>query len=77
MDKHDRFYRCGFNNAAFDNEFLRTFFDLNGDNSHFMVFHPESFDVMILAGYYLGPDTRRDAVIQATPCSQDAWYKRR
>jgi DNA polymerase-3 subunit epsilon len=55
MDKHDRFYRCGFNNAAFDNEFLRTFFDLNGDNSHFMVFHPESFDVMILAGYYLAP----------------------
>ena len=31
------------------------FFDLNGDNSHFMYFRPESFDVMILAAFYLAP----------------------
>lgn len=54
-DKTDAFYRCGFNNAAFDNEFLRVFFDLNGDNSHFMYFRPESLDVMILASHYLAP----------------------
>jgi DNA polymerase III subunit epsilon len=54
-DKTDKFYRCGFNNAAFDNEFLRVFFDLNGDNSHFMYFRPESLDVMILAAHYLAP----------------------
>ena len=55
FDKKDKFYRCGFNNAAFDNEFLRVFFDLNGDNSHFSMFHPESLDVMVLATHYLAP----------------------
>jgi len=54
-DKTDKYYRAGFNNAAFDNEFLRVFFDLAGDNSHFSFFHPESLDVMILAAHFLAP----------------------
>ena len=55
FDKTDGFYRCGFNNAAFDNEFLRVFFDLAGDNSHFTIFRSESFDVMVFAAHYLAP----------------------
>lgn len=54
-DKKDAFYRCGFNNARFDDNFLLTFCDLYGEGLHFMYFRPESIDVMGLAAHYLAP----------------------
>lgn len=54
-DKHDKFYRCGFNNAQFDNNFLLALFELNSDTSHFNLFFPESLDVLVMAASYLAP----------------------
>lgn len=54
-DKRDALYRCGFNNARFDDNFLLTFCELYGEGSHFMYFRPESIDVMGLAAHYLAP----------------------
>lgn len=53
FDPRDKYYLSGFNNASFDNHFLRVLFDLN-QNSYFAAyFHAESLDVMTLAGQYL------------------------
>lgn len=54
-DKTDKFHRCGFNNAKFDDEFLRVFFDLQKDGSYFSFFWADSLDTMVLASQYLSP----------------------
>lgn len=48
-DKNDKFFLCGYNNAAFDNQFLRGFFLQNGDNYFGSWFWANTLDVMVLA----------------------------
>ena len=52
-NKKDKYFIVGFNNASFDNQFLRGFFLQNGDQYFGSWFWPNSFDVMILATPYL------------------------
>lgn len=52
-DKNDRFYIAGYNNAGFDNLFLREYFLRNNDSSFNQWFWDEPIDVFVLAGYCL------------------------
>ena len=49
FDKTDKLYLSGFNNARFDNEFLRAFWEKNNDKYFGSWFWPNPLDVMILA----------------------------
>jgi len=53
FNKKDKFFLCGYNNAAFDNNFLRTFFLLNGDTYFGSYFWSSPLDVFVLASKYL------------------------
>ncbi len=53
FDKKDKFFLVGYNNASFDNQFLRGFFLQNGDNYFGSWFWSNSLDVMVLASQYL------------------------
>lgn len=57
FDKKDKFFLVGFNNASFDNQFLRGFFMQNGDQYFGSWFWSNSIDVMVLASAHLA--TRR------------------
>lgn len=57
FNKKDKFFLAGYNNAAFDNQFLRGFFLQNGDVYFGSWFWANSIDVMVLASAYLA--TRR------------------
>ncbi len=52
-NKSDKFHLVGYNNASFDNQFLRAFFVQNGDNYFGSWFWSSSIDVMVLAAHYL------------------------
>lgn len=52
-DKQDKFFLVGYNNASFDNQFLRGFFLQNGDNYFGSWFWSNTLDVMVLASAYL------------------------
>lgn len=52
-NKADKFFLVGYNNASFDNQFLRGFFLQNGDNYFGSWFWSNSVDVMVLASQYL------------------------
>jgi len=52
-DKQDKFFLVGYNNASFDNQFLRGFFLQNGDNYFGSWFWSNSIDVMVLASHHL------------------------
>lgn len=58
-NKKDKFFLVGYNNAAFDNQFLRGFFLQNGDNYFGSCFWSNSIDVMVLASAYIA-DRRAD-----------------
>lgn len=53
FNKKDKFFLIGYNNAAFDNQFLRGFFLQNGDNYFGSWFWSNSIDVMVLASEFL------------------------
>ncbi len=53
FDKKDKFLLVGYNNASFDNQFLRAFFVQNGDNYFGSYFWSDSHDVMVLASNFL------------------------
>ncbi|GAE14618.1 DNA polymerase III epsilon subunit [Bacteroides pyogenes JCM 6292] len=53
FNKKDKFFLVGYNNAAFDNQFLRGFFLQNGDNYFGSWFWSNTLDVMVLASAYL------------------------
>ena len=57
FNKKDKFFLVGYNNASFDNQFLRKFFEDNGDKYFGSWFWSNSIDVMVLASAYLA--TRR------------------
>lgn len=52
-DKTDKFFLCGYNNAPFDNQFLRAWFVQCGDNYFGSWFWPNAIDVMVLAAQAL------------------------
>ncbi len=52
-DKSDKMYLVGYNNAHFDDNFLRAWFVQNGDSYFGSWFHAGSLDVMVLASQYL------------------------
>lgn len=52
-DKKDKFFLVGYNNASFDNYFLKAFFVQNGDNFFYSWFWVNSIDVMVLATLHL------------------------
>lgn len=52
-DKKDKFFMVGYNNASFDNYFLKAFFVQNGDNYFYSWFWINSIDVMVLATQHL------------------------
>lgn len=52
-DKNDKFFLVGYNNASFDNSFLKAFFVQNGDNFFYSWFWVNSIDVMVLATQHL------------------------
>lgn len=52
-NKNDKFFLVGYNNASFDNQFLRAFFTQNGDNYFGSYFWASCIDVMILATEHL------------------------
>ncbi|MFA5652107.1 MAG: 3'-5' exonuclease [Candidatus Paceibacterota bacterium] len=49
FDKKDKFFLVGYNNASFDNQFLREWFSQNGDKYYGSWFWPNTLDVYILA----------------------------
>lgn len=53
FDKTDKFFLIGYNNAGFDNQFLRAWFAKNGDKYFGSWFWSNCIDVMILATEYL------------------------
>jgi DNA polymerase-3 subunit epsilon len=53
FNKKDKFHLIGYNNASFDNQFLRAFFVQNKDNYFGSFFWSDSIDVMVLASNYL------------------------
>lgn len=53
FNKTDKFFLAGYNNASFDNQFLRGFFLQNGDQYFGSWFWSNSIDVMVLATQYL------------------------
>ena len=52
-NKKDKFHLVGYNNASFDNQFLRAFFVQNLDNYFGSWFWSDSIDVMVLASNFL------------------------
>lgn len=53
FNKKDKFFLVGYNNASFDNQFLRGFFLQNGDNYFGSWFWANSIDTMVLASDFL------------------------
>lgn len=58
-NKKDKFFLVGYNNASFDNQFLRAWFIQNGDKFFGSWFWANSIDVMVMATPYLA-DQRAD-----------------
>ena len=55
FDKTDKFYLVGYNNASFDNQFLRSFFIRNKDKYFGSWFWANSIDVMVISTPILAP----------------------
>ena len=53
FNKQEKIFLVGFNNARFDDEHLRAWFEQNGDAFFGSWFWGESLDVRVLAGQYL------------------------
>lgn len=53
FDKKDKIFLAGYNNASFDNNFLRGWFLQNGDKYFGSWFWSNSIDIMVLATPYL------------------------
>lgn len=52
-NRQDKFFLAGYNNASFDNQFLRAWFVQNEDKYFGSWFWSNSIDVMVLATPYL------------------------
>ena len=61
FSKTDKIFLCGYNNASFDNQFLRSFWDKNNDKYFGSWFWSSPLDVFVLAAQYLA--TKRHEMI--------------
>lgn len=52
-NRQDKFFLVGYNNASFDNQFLKAFFTQNNDNYFYSWFWVNSIDVMVMASHFL------------------------
>ncbi|MDH6312237.1 DNA polymerase-3 subunit epsilon [Parabacteroides sp. PFB2-10] len=52
-DRKDKFFLVGYNNASFDNYFLKAFFVQNDDQFFYSWFWVNSIDIMVLATHHL------------------------
>lgn len=52
-DRKDKFFLVGYNNASFDNQFLKAFFVQNGDQFFYSWFWVNAIDVMVMASHHL------------------------
>ena len=52
FDRKDKFHLVGYNNASFDNAFLRAFFVQNGDKYFGSLFWADSIDCYVLASNF-------------------------
>lgn len=52
-DRNDKFFLVGYNNASFDNSFMKAFFVQNKDKYFYSWFWINSIDVMVLATTHL------------------------
>lgn len=52
-DRKDKYFLIGYNNASFDNYFLKAFFVQNGDQFFYSWFWVNCIDVMVLASHHL------------------------
>jgi DNA polymerase-3 subunit epsilon len=59
FNKKDKFFLIGYNNASFDNPFLRAFFTQCNDNYFGSWFWSSSMDAMVLASEYLKSDRHK------------------
>lgn len=53
FNKQDKVFLCGYNNASFDNQFLRSFFEKCGDKYFGSWFWSSPIDVFVLASQHL------------------------
>lgn len=53
FDRADKLFLCGYNNAKFDDGFLRMFFELCNNKYFGSYFWSHALDVIVLAGEYL------------------------
>lgn len=53
FDSKDKFHLVGYNNRAFDDKFLRAYFEYNNDRFFGSWFWADSLDVMVIASYAL------------------------
>lgn len=58
-DPSDKLFLLGFNNNFFDNQFLRSYFTLQADESWGAYLFQNSLDAMVLATHYLAPIRHR------------------
>lgn len=58
-NKQDKFFLIGYNNASFDNQFLRAFFTQCNDKYFGSWFWSSHIDVMVLAAEYLKNDRHK------------------
>ncbi|MDH6534460.1 3'-5' exonuclease [Parabacteroides sp. 52] len=76
--KEDKFFLVGYNNASFDNNFLKAFFVQNKDNYFYSWFWVNSIDVMVLASLHLAekrhtmPDFKLETVARHLGIALDA-----
>ena len=76
-NKQDKFFLAGYNNASFDNAFLKAFFVQNGDQYFYSWFWVNSIDVMVLATQHLMatrhtmPDFKQETVARALGIALD------
>jgi len=70
-DKKDKMFLAGYNNASFDNQFLRSMFERNGDKYFGSYFWSSPLDVFILASFklmkmrHIMPDFKLKTVAEA------------
>lgn len=77
-NKTDKFFLVGYNNASFDNQFLRGFFLQNGDNYFGSWFWSNSVDVMVLASQYLLAERPLSRTSSSRPWPRSsAWWSPR
>lgn len=76
-NKQDKFFLAGYNNASFDNQFLRAWFLQNGDKYFGSYFWSNSIRCNGFGNSLSGFSTLTDGKFQARNCSKGTRYRNR